>query len=57
MSYEDVLEVFGYSAVDHSHAWKEVAGKDAYCPICGLWKSQIETVRSGATGVQEDRQP
>lgn len=40
-----VSQVHGYNAVDHSHDWKEQSDGDAYCPICGLYRSQIEKAK------------
>jgi hypothetical protein len=40
-----VEEVYGYSAVDHRHDWKFNAElNDSFCPICRLWKSQLEDI-------------
>lgn len=40
-----VAEIYGYSAVDHLHDWHEHSNGDAFCPICALWRSQIEKAR------------
>ena len=31
----------GYNAVDHQHTWAEHENGDAFCGICGLWRSQV----------------
>ena len=43
-----VSSVYGYQAIDHAHNWKEQATGDAYCPMCGLYRSQIEAAKETA---------